>query len=189
MTEKEDVGDDVKSALRDEGVCFAIAELVRQGEEDSAKRIAKTWGLRTTADLLAACKEEYDRVELLKVYGDDGSVKEKEAPETEERYVRCNRCMRIAHESELNVDKDTEQEHCPRCGASDALMDLERVFPVTIDVTVHELKRIALLYGAFKDGNGCHASSELCDVCPLSGALACSREHAWEVLKDRYERQ
>ena len=56
------------SEYRDEGVCWAIAELMRNGEDQSARALARTWGFNTTEDLLNACKEEFDREELKKVF-------------------------------------------------------------------------------------------------------------------------
>ena len=45
--------------------------------------------------------------------------------------VRCNECMREFDEEDIVVDlnapNDLEMEHCPFCGRTGALMDMEEV--------------------------------------------------------------
>ena len=65
---RDALDDEAESIARDTGVCWALAELVRDGEEYHARKLAETWGFHTTEDLLAACKEDYDREQLVKIF-------------------------------------------------------------------------------------------------------------------------
>lgn len=38
--------------------------------------------------------------------------------------VRCNNCMTVFCESEINYDEIEDKEFCPYCGASGCLMDM-----------------------------------------------------------------
>lgn len=42
----------------------------------------------------------------------------------EERIVRCNMCMWVGVEEELEYNPDTDEERCPACGQSGYIMDL-----------------------------------------------------------------
>lgn len=40
-----------------------------------------------------------------------------------ENKVRCNNCMTVFRESEINYDEIEDKEFCPYCGISGCLMD------------------------------------------------------------------
>lgn len=69
------VDDEALSIARDEGVAFAIAECIRQGEDDAAEKLAQTWGFHTTEELMNATGEQFDRDELAKMTVRDGTLR------------------------------------------------------------------------------------------------------------------
>ena len=70
MTDAQSALDDEARCLsRDEGVCFTIAEFIRQGNDvGAARRVAEAWGFHSYKDFASSCHEEFDLEELKKVF-------------------------------------------------------------------------------------------------------------------------